>query len=56
MTQRCWTIEELHAAMTRFQAELVAANLTEKSVHTYIDRASRYIRWLGGNYVPRPRS
>lgn len=50
-----WTVEELHAELGLFEAELVAAGLTESSVKTYVDRAERFLRWLNGDYRPGER-
>ena len=46
-----WTIEELHSQLARFEAELVAAGLSPGTVHTYVDRSERFLRWLNGDYV-----
>jgi hypothetical protein len=48
---RTWTIEELHDELARFEAELVAAGLSPGTVHTYVDRSERFLRWLNGDYV-----
>lgn len=48
-----WTIDELHAELGRFEAELRAAGLKDASVHTYTDRTERFLRWLVGDYTPR---
>ncbi|MBQ1052735.1 hypothetical protein KBX50_30305 [Micromonospora sp. C51] len=53
MTQRCWTEQELREELIRYQAELEEAGKGDKTVHTYVDRASRFIRWLAGEYDPR---
>ncbi len=46
-----WTIEELHDQLARFEAELFAAGLSPGTVHTYVDRTDRFLRWLNGEYV-----
>jgi hypothetical protein len=43
-----WTLQELHDELARFERELRAARVRESSTHTYVDRASRFLRWLGG--------
>ena len=48
-----WTIDDLHAALAEFEAELRAAQLRESSVSTYVDRTRRFIRWLDDDYSPR---
>jgi hypothetical protein len=50
-----WTIDELDAELGRFEAELRAAGLTDSSVHTYVDRSERFLRWLVGDYRPGRR-
>jgi hypothetical protein len=44
---------ELHAELRRFEHQLRAAGLKETSVTTYIDRTSRFLKWLEGDYQPR---
>lgn len=51
-----WNIDELRSELSRFQHELRAAELKESSVHTYVDRTERFIRWLDGKYQPNHRS
>ena len=41
-----WTIEDLHDELRRFEAELQAARLSPASIHTYVDRTERFLRWL----------
>lgn len=53
MPHRCWTVEELHADLERFREELVAAGKVPSTVHTYFDRAERFIRWLNHEYDPK---
>jgi hypothetical protein len=53
MSQNRWTLDELHAELARFEQELRAARLKESSIHTYIDRTARFLRWLDGDYVPQ---
>src|SRR4051794_4933521 len=52
-----WTLAELRAALARSEQELRAAGLARNTVHTYVDRAEVFVRWLAGDYHPRgPRS
>jgi hypothetical protein len=53
MSQNRWTLDELHAELACFEQELRAARLKESSIHTYIDRTARLLRWLDGDYVPQ---
>lgn len=52
---RGWTLEELHAELGVFEAELVAAGLMPNSVKTYVERSERFLRWLAGDYRPGER-
>lgn len=47
-----WDIEELRAEIERYRAELIAAGKVPNTVHTYVDRAERFVRWLAGEYDP----
>jgi hypothetical protein len=44
---------ELRAELRRFEHQLRAAGLKETSVTTYVDRTSRFLKWLEGDYQPR---
>jgi hypothetical protein len=44
---------ELRAELRRFEDQLRAAGLKETSVTTYVDRTSRFLKWLEGGYQPR---
>lgn len=48
-----YTVDELHEELRRFERELRAAGLKENSVTTYVDRTSRFLKWLNGDYQPR---
>lgn len=48
-----WSLEDLRAELRRFEAELRAAGLRDSSVHTYVDRTERFLRWLQGDYTPK---
>ena len=50
-----WTIAELRSELLRFEAELRAAGKAARTIHTYVDRAERFLRWLVGDYDPRDR-
>jgi hypothetical protein len=45
-----WTIGELRDELVRFESEARRAGLKEASVKTYVDRSSRFLRWLAGDY------
>jgi len=47
-----WSADELHRELGRFEDELKAAGLAASSVHTYVDRSARFLRWLQGGYTP----
>lgn len=48
-----YSTDELRAELIRFERELRAAGLKENSVITYVDRTSRFLKWLDGDYRPR---
>ena len=47
-----WTVADLRRELERFERELRAANLSENSVRTYVDRSRTFLRWLEGDYRP----
>ena len=47
-----WPIQELRAELERFEAELRETGMARNTVHTYVDRADRFLRWLVGEYRP----
>jgi hypothetical protein len=53
MTTSSWTHAELRAQLAQFERDLRAAGLTESTVHTYVDRSERFLRYLVGEYRPR---
>lgn len=52
MSEDRWNSAELRAELLRFEAELRAANLRERTVQTYVGRAEIFVRWLAGDYTP----
>jgi hypothetical protein len=50
MATRQWSIEELQQELVRFEQAARAAGLEENSVHTYVDRPARFVRWLAGDF------
>ena len=46
----------LGADLIDYEVELRTAKLQPLAVQTYIDQASRFVRWLGGTYTPRTRA
>lgn len=44
---------DLREELARFERQLRAAGLKDSSVATYVDRTSRFLRWLDGGYQPR---
>lgn len=60
MSGQAWTVEELLAELERYEHALEEANMTPETVQSYVDRAHRFVGWLGGDYKPtlhadRPR-
>lgn len=53
MPRQQWTLDELRDELARFEQDLRAAGLKENSVHTYVDRTDRFLRWLADDYQPR---
>ena len=46
-------IEEcLRAALAAYERDLIAAGKAPDTVHTYVDRAERFIKYLVGSYKP----
>ena len=54
-TRTEWTASEFQAELAQFKHALRAAGLKEATVHSYLTGSSRFVRWLAGEYVPRPR-
>lgn len=42
----------LRAALADYERELNAAGKAPETVHTYVDRAERFIKYLVGSYEP----
>lgn len=55
MPHRCWTIEELRGDLVTFERKLVEEGKSPATVHTYVDRADRFINWLAHEYSPGER-
>lgn len=53
MPQDSWTYEQLRAELDDFERALRRAGLRDSSIHTYVDRTERFLRWLVGDYEPR---
>ena len=47
------TAEDLRADLRAYELELTEAHLQPAAVHTYIDTATRFVRWLEGTFVTR---
>lgn len=47
-----WTMPELVNALREFESDLRRAGKSENTVHTYVDRAERFLRYLTGDYDP----
>jgi hypothetical protein len=48
-----YRVADLRAQLRRFEHQLRTAGLKETSISTYVDRTSRFLRWLDGDYQPR---
>lgn len=48
-----YSTPELRRELRRFERELREAGLADNSVKTYVDRTTRFLRWLEGDYHPR---
>lgn len=44
------SIDELVQELIRFEREAKAAGLADASVHTYVDRSRRFVRWLAADF------
>jgi hypothetical protein len=53
---KAWTTAELAQELVAYEQALQAANMTDQTVHTYVDRARRFINWLDGDYDPAVRT
>lgn len=47
-----WTMLELRQALREFESDLRRAGKSDNTVHTYVDRADRFLRYLTGDYRP----
>lgn len=47
-----WTMNDLRRALSDFESELRRAGKSDNTVHTYVDRAERFLRYLSGDYRP----
>ena len=45
-----WTLAERREELQRCERAARAAGLKKASVTTYVDRSTRVVRWLGGDY------
>ena len=52
LMDRIWTTTELRTSLGEFERDLREAGLSKNTVHTYIDRAERFVRYLTGEYHP----
>jgi len=44
--------QSLRSALADYERELIAAGKADDTVHTYVDRAERFIKYLVGTYKP----
>lgn len=52
-SKRNWTVEELQEELRKFESALREAGFKEGTLHNYLDRAGRFVRWLVGDYRPK---
>ena len=50
MSEQAWTINELLAELERYERELQEADMTPETILSLVDRAHRFVGWLGGDY------
>ncbi len=48
-----WTVPDLRDELEQYERELRAAGMAESTVHTYVDRAARFVAWLAGECRPQ---
>jgi hypothetical protein len=53
-------MDEMLAELERYEKAMQEANMTPETIQSYLDRAHRFVGWLGGDYKPsehfdRPR-
>ena len=53
MSPDTWSLRALELELEQFERELRAAGKEEATVHTYVDRPARFLRWLAGDYDPK---
>lgn len=46
-------MDELLAELEQYEKAMQDANMTPEAIWSYIDRAHRFVGWLGGDYKPR---
>ena len=47
-----YTTMDLRRELAKFEQELIANDYADASVHTYVDRAGRFVSWLDGDFKP----
>jgi hypothetical protein len=47
-----YTTAALRTELNRYKQELIDAGLELNTIHTYVDRARRFVWWLDGEYTP----
>jgi hypothetical protein len=51
-TDTSWTVQELESELRKFESALRDAGFKEGTLHNYVDRANRFVKWLAGDYRP----
>jgi hypothetical protein len=47
-----WTMPELITGLREFESDLRRAGKSDNTVHTYVDRTERFLRYLTREYRP----
>lgn len=53
MSEQAWTMGELLAELERYERELQEADMMPEMILSFVDRAHRFVGWLGGDYKPQ---
>ena len=46
------TLREVKAALVRYENQVNATRMSDKSKHTYINHANHFVRWLDDDFNP----
>lgn len=48
--EKTWSLSELEAALGQFERDLRNGGYKDLTVHTYVDRSRRFLRYLSGSF------